>query len=187
VGGVNQWGSNGTQVAFMKNANPNGDGAVSLGQSGARWSAVWAINGAIQTSSSRLKKDIREITVNNGVSELTPLNEANISVPAYLTVITDGERKTIQKVPGLNQRYDVPRAIIYKWKNSSNPAQADADFISFVGDDLPLEAHALRDDGTRDPEAFYTGAVVGILCAKVRAQDALIKDLSTRLTALENK
>lgn len=38
---------------------PGTDNAFSCGQSGGRWSAVWAANGTIQTSDPRLKTDVR--------------------------------------------------------------------------------------------------------------------------------
>ena len=37
---------------------PAADNLYSVGQSGARWSSIWAVNGAIQTSDARTKKDV---------------------------------------------------------------------------------------------------------------------------------
>lgn len=42
--------------------SPSTDNAYSLGKSGAAWSAVWAANGAIQTSDARLKTAIQSLT-----------------------------------------------------------------------------------------------------------------------------
>lgn len=51
----------GGTVIFSGNANPQLDNAMSCGASGARWSAVWAANGAIQTSDATLKTDIEQL------------------------------------------------------------------------------------------------------------------------------
>lgn len=40
---------------------PGADNTYSLGQSTHRWSAVWSVNGVIQTSDARLKTNIREL------------------------------------------------------------------------------------------------------------------------------
>ena len=40
---------------------PASDNAVTLGQSSRRWTAVWAVDGSINTSDARLKKDIEPI------------------------------------------------------------------------------------------------------------------------------
>jgi hypothetical protein len=49
----------GTGVAsFAASLRPASDNAVTLGASGARWSAVWAATGTIQTSDARQKTDI---------------------------------------------------------------------------------------------------------------------------------
>jgi hypothetical protein len=51
--------------------NPAKDNAYTLGGSGIRWSAVWAANGAIQTSDYRVKKDI--VALDQGLDELLRL------------------------------------------------------------------------------------------------------------------
>lgn len=50
------------------NTFPDVDNGYSLGQSGARWSAVWSANGVIQTSDARLKTKISSL--NYGLKEL---------------------------------------------------------------------------------------------------------------------
>lgn len=40
---------------------PNGDNVISLGVTGVRWSAVWAVNGTIQTSTQQEKENITPI------------------------------------------------------------------------------------------------------------------------------
>ena len=145
-----------------------------MGSASALWSTVWAENGVIQTSSSKLKKEIREIRMKKDrTSELVSVAAAtNASLPAKKSK---------------NEDLQVPRGIIFKWKNEADVKTKDADFIGFMGDDLPLEAHAFKEDGTRDPEHFYTSAVVGLLCAKVRQQADQIDDLTARIEKLEKK
>lgn len=150
-----------TFIRFLQDAIPNDDGATqSLGHSGARWKAVWAANGTIQTSVSKEKRDMREIV--------------------------SGSTVTATLVDRSSDTYRVPRGIIFKWKSHQGKAD-DKDIIGFDGDDLPQEAHAINSDGSRDPDNFYTSSVVGLLCSKVRDQDRMINDLQVRLAALEKK
>ena len=51
---------------------PGTDNAVTLGGSGRRWSAVWAVNGTIQTSDGRLKENIRNPIY--GLNEVLQMN-----------------------------------------------------------------------------------------------------------------
>lgn len=54
---------------------PGNDNAYSLGESGIRWSAVWAANGTIQTSDEREKKDIVDSDLGlDFVSKLRPVS-----------------------------------------------------------------------------------------------------------------
>lgn len=45
-------------ASFVAAPRPASDNAMTLGASGARWSAIWAATGTIQTSDARLKTDI---------------------------------------------------------------------------------------------------------------------------------
>jgi hypothetical protein len=51
---------------------PGQDNAYSLGNSTNRWTAAWAVNGTIQTSDARLKKNIHPL--NYGLKEIMQLN-----------------------------------------------------------------------------------------------------------------
>jgi hypothetical protein len=54
---------------------PGQDNAYSFGTSGKRWTAVWAANGTIQTSDSRLKKNIQQLSYGlSDVMKLTPVS-----------------------------------------------------------------------------------------------------------------
>jgi hypothetical protein len=50
---------------------PSADNSYTLGKNGARWSAVWAANGVIQTSDARLKTDIEPLQY--GLKEILQL------------------------------------------------------------------------------------------------------------------
>ncbi len=52
-----------TGASFTGSPRPATDNAMALGASGARWSAVWATNGVIQTSDVRDKADITALSV----------------------------------------------------------------------------------------------------------------------------
>lgn len=63
-------GSN--QIATNSTIRPTTDNLRSLGTSAFRWKDVWAVDGTINTSDRRLKKDIQPI--NYGLTELMQLN-----------------------------------------------------------------------------------------------------------------
>lgn len=195
IGGNYQWGWLGGQVNLYHSGTsryewtssyyiPQGDNTITLGQSGNRWTAVWATNGTIQTSSSLLKKQIREIDLLGKGAVFKDVDGISPAAKSKKIVKRLGQTR-VEAVRGEAPVYDVPRGIIFKWKNTPSTSTANADVIGFMGEDLPLEAHALREDGTRDPESFYTSAVIGLLCAKVRAQDAIIKELISRVENIE--
>jgi hypothetical protein len=46
------------EIAENGNLRPAVDNKISLGESGRRWTAVWAVNGTIQTSDGRLKENV---------------------------------------------------------------------------------------------------------------------------------
>ncbi len=164
--------SNGADVVYMNYLRmaPNSDNVIQLGTNGSRWKEIWAANGVIQTSASSNKRDIQEILPTGRGFALNPIAKAAAFASAG-SIARPNE-------------FAVPRGILFKWeKNQGKPN--DKDVLGFMGDDLPEEAHALREDGSRDPDNFYTSSVIGLLCAKVRAQDDTIKNLTARVAALE--
>lgn len=142
---------------------PAADNANTVGRSGNRWSEVWAANGTIQTSSSRRKRQIREIRTNRSGVSLQSLTGQDVTVSSYTVT---GSSLTI------------PRGIVYKWRGREGRAD-DKDIIGFVGDDLPEEAHAILPNGDRDEENFYLSSVIGILSAKIRELELRIEVLET--------
>ena len=62
-------------VLGANNVYPNADNASYLGLSSRRWKAVYAVNGTIQTSDRRMKKEIKNITYGlNTVMQLHPVS-----------------------------------------------------------------------------------------------------------------
>lgn len=160
---------------------PENDNAWQCGINGHRWLQIWSANGTIQTSSSKLKKQIREIVVDDSTTTLVPVTSADISTTTFNAADNPND-------------VQVPRGIVFKWRTSASTATANADVIGFLGDDLPQEAHALLPDGTRDPSNFYTSAVIGIQSAAIRAlqkrvhmQQRRIKRLETIVSELETQ
>ena len=69
VEGFSDGGAN--QVACNSSIRPTTDNLRSLGSSTFRWKDVWAVDGTINTSDSRLKKDVQPI--NYGLTEVMKL------------------------------------------------------------------------------------------------------------------
>lgn len=67
---IKLWSEGGMRI--RGNTLPDADNGYSLGQSGLRWSAVWAANGVIQTSDARLKTNISSL--NYGLKELMQMH-----------------------------------------------------------------------------------------------------------------
>lgn len=160
------------------NTLPASDNRYSSGRSDARWKEIWSANGVILTSSSKRKRDIREIAVQKGKGSLRSVDATSIN-SSFKRVEVRGSTQSVVAVPGMQQPLQAPRGIVFKWKDREGRAD-DGDVIGFMGDDLPVSAHALRADGTRDPENYYLSSVVGILSAHIR-------DLEDRIALLESK
>jgi len=69
----NSTNQNGIQMDNAGSFYPSADSAQLLGQSGNRWSAVYAANGTIQTSDIRLKKNVTNLSVGDGLSGIMKL------------------------------------------------------------------------------------------------------------------
>jgi hypothetical protein len=62
------------KLAVGGHVAPSSDNSFSLGKSGAKWSEVWAVNGAIQTSDARLKTNIQPMQADmDRMMELNPV------------------------------------------------------------------------------------------------------------------
>lgn len=87
-------------VLFTSNITPNIDNGFSCGQSGSRWSSIWAANGTIQTSDPTLKTDIAPLpSVLSLVADLSPVTykwkDGGLSPEAKLVEVDEPVFKTV--------------------------------------------------------------------------------------------
>lgn len=89
------------------NFQPISDNSYSLGVSGARWSAVWAANGTIQTSDAREKTDIADTDLGlDFVMALRPVKFRWIVGGNAVTPAEEpGGEPTVTPVPGARTHY----------------------------------------------------------------------------------
>ena len=80
-----------TILRLASSLRPYDDNVHALGSTGRRWTAVWAVNGTIQTSDRRLKKNIEPLAY--GLEEILQLNAVDYH--------WNNEENAEQKHPGL--------------------------------------------------------------------------------------
>jgi hypothetical protein len=173
----------GTQSFF-----PAVDNSVLLGQTGFRWSAVWAANGTIQTSDTRTKNDIVDSPLGlDFINSLNPvaykfktggnkiIGEKIIS-PAILNengnVIKEAiVEPIIEALPGKRQHFGFLTANVLSAANN-------IDFGGFIKTDInnPDSEEALRYDEFISP-----------IVKAIQEQQKQIKELLAKVTALESK
>ena len=187
-----RWDITGSEYADMDTTGnglypvPNstsGSTGRTLGYTSFKWRELWAWNSTIQTSSGRHKAKVRELKFNGKTGSLSATELTSMGFDESIRTVhyKDAKGKDLERVEqsGITKGVKVPRGIVYRWKGDEGTA-FDQDIYGFLGDDLPVEAHAIRNDGTRDPDSYYTSAVIGILCSAVT-------DLQERLEAVEKK
>jgi hypothetical protein len=74
---------------FATTLRPSADNAISLGQSGRRWTAVWAVNGTIQTSGLKDKENIKPVISKDIANIKTITNRNSIATANEATAIVD--------------------------------------------------------------------------------------------------
>jgi hypothetical protein len=172
--------SRSTLNVSYKGISPSGDNAtgLSLGTTGARWTEIWAANGTIQTSDSRLKTDIQNSNLGlNFINQLRPVSYKFISGGKVETgeIIetpvpgTDNVHRepVYEDVPGVRTHYGLIAQEVKTTLDNLNTG----DFGGFVlGDKTdPNSRHHLRYDEFISP--------------LIKA----IQELSAKVTALENR
>lgn len=74
---------------FATTLRPYQDNTISLGQSGRRWSAVWAVNGTIQTSGLKDKENIKPVISKDIVNIKTITTKSSIATANEATTIDE--------------------------------------------------------------------------------------------------
>ncbi len=107
--GINFYTTNTMRCLVTSGGNfvPNADNSVSCGQSGNRWSTVWAGNATIQTSDETLKERIQDSVL--GLSFLSRLRPVSYKMKDTHTTCP-AKRQSPLGPPGSNlyERYDAP-------------------------------------------------------------------------------
>jgi hypothetical protein len=172
--------------------SPVSDNAYTCGQSGLRWSAVWAANGSIQTSDVRAKTDVAQSVLGlDFINALQPVSYRWISggtkVVRQVWVNEDGSevpegedpgpsaapgRIITQAVPGKRTHFGL---IAQQVKAVLPPG---VDFGGWVQDDVtdPNSAQSLRYD-----------QFVAPLIKSVQELTAIVRGLTARLDRIEGK
>lgn len=156
------------------NMFPVADNTYSIGISGNRWSAVWAANGTIQTSDLNAKTDIVESPLGlDFVKSLRPVAyKFKVGKNSVVQDPNDKEKTIITPIAGKRQHF----GLIAQEVKQVLPTNVD--FGGWVQTDIndPNSEQGLR----------YEEFIAPLIKA-IQEQQALINDLTTRLTALENK
>lgn len=166
---------------------PMVDNATLLGQSGLRWSAVWAANGTIQTSDPRTKKEIIDSPLGlEFINKLRPVaykfkvggnkivGETTVK-PAVLdedgNVLEDAVvDPVVEAIPGKRQHFGFLTTEVKE-------AMGGVDFGGFIKTDI---------DDPESEEALRYDEFIAPLVKAVQEQQSLIEALAARLTALES-
>jgi len=173
------------------------DNTLSCGDSGHRWTAVWAANGTIQTSDARLKKDIVDSPLGlDFIETLRPVSYKWIEginkqervvvgeevVPAYYTidnVLVPATTRPVYEdrvtpLPGVRQHF----GLIAQEVSDAVKASGVVDFGGFVrGGDPTL----LPDDQGVDPDGTVSLRYDEFIAPMIKA----IQELSARVKTLE--
>jgi hypothetical protein len=171
---------NGPSVERMRitnggNTQPGADNAYSLGASGIRWSAVWAVNGTIQTSDEREKKDIVDSDLGlDFINKLRPVSfkwKVGQNVVTSETIINEnGEEESKQVITpreGIRTHYGLIAQEVETLLDGK-------DFGGFIHD-KETDIKGLRYD-----------QFVPLLINAIQEQNLLINNLESRLKVIEN-
>jgi hypothetical protein len=176
-GGTFQIVSDGsTDIAMFPNSavKAGADNAYTMGASGARWSAIWAANGTIQTSDARQKKDITPTKLGlDFIMQLNPVsykwkNGGNKVETSEAENENEVVKRTLTPISGKRTHYGL---IAQEVKE----VLGDIDFGGYVHDE-ETDTMALRYDQFISP-----------LIKAIQEQQAQIEELKAQITELQNK
>jgi hypothetical protein len=170
------------QLSAGGNLLPITDNVNSLGQSGLRYSAVWAANGTIQTSDSRTKTDINDCTLGlDFISSLRPVSykfiEGGKTVERQVYRDSNGEECDPQTEGA------IPAEIIAHQNSGQRThwgliAQEVKETIDFAGVDFGGWVLTDKDDPDSQQALRYDQFIAPLIKA--------VQELSARVSALEN-
>jgi hypothetical protein len=111
------------------------------------------------------------------------------SATSYITSSDYRLKENIAPMTGALDKVALLKPVTYTWKADGSDGQG---FIAHelqevVPDCVSGEKDAVNEDGSIKPQGIDTSFLVATLTAAIQEQQALINDLTTRLTALENK
>ena len=152
---------------------PHQTNTYQLGSTGAKWTAVWAVNGMIQTSDIRLKTDIIESTLGiDFINNLRPVSYKWIDGGVDWQETTD--KKNPIRRTGVRNHY----GLIAQEVKEAVVISGVEDFAGWSLEDLS------------DPEsgqALNYGEFIAPLIKAVQELSAQISTLESRITQLENQ
>ena len=163
----------GNSIYSFSNVAPWSDNTYSSGESGARWSAVWAANGTIQTSDQREKTEITNSSLGSDfIKSLRPVSYKWVEGGKRDTGEVDEENHTIyESVPGERTHWGF---LAQEVKQAVDAAGVDFGGWVLTDKDDPDSQQALRYDQFIAP-----------LTKALQEALAKIETLETRLAALE--
>jgi hypothetical protein len=154
------------QITVAGNFVPGADNTYTCGQSGTRWSAIWAANGTIQTSDARQKNTITDSDL--GLAFISSLRPVSYKWDVGRNVVSkdDEGNDVITPRAGVRTHYGL---IAQEVKE----ALGDKDFGGFIHDSETDEM-GLRYDQFISP-----------LIKAIQEQQAMIDELKVKVAALE--
>lgn len=133
-------------VDELGNTTPVTDNSVTCGKSGLRWSAVWAANGAIQTSDERAKTDIAPSALGlDFIRSLKPVSYRwKIGGNRVTSTAEDGSILEVEPLPGKRTHY----GLVAQQVKEALDRSGVGDFAGWVleDQDKPDSAQHLRYD-----------------------------------------
>ena len=166
-------------VGYLGGFLPTTDNSMALGGSGNRWTAVYAVNGTIQTSDEREKTDISTATLGSEfIKQLRPVSYKWNVGENIVTKDEDGETDVVTSRPGERTHWGF---IAQEVKQAVDAAGVDFGGWILTDKDDPDSTQGLRYDQFIAP---LTKALQEAL-AKIETLETANASLEARLTALE--
>ena len=182
--------SSGNLLVGTTNSNPAGSGLVGislLNNGGLRVSntgsgSYMAVTGASGTQCTFY-------TYSGGAIAAGTITCPTSTTTAYTSVSDYRLKENIAPMTGALDKVSALKPVTYKWKVDGSSGQGFiAHELQEICPDAVLgEKDAVNEDGSIKPQSIDTSFLVATLTAAIQEQQALIENLTNRLTALENK